>query len=194
MVRLYEHVAGEAAAQASAAAPTILVAGVGNIFFGDDAFGVEVVRHLSERAYPAGVTVADFGIRGLDLAYALLDGYEAVILIDAVPRGGTPGELYVIDVDRDDEQTANINPALETHRLDPARVLQMVDVLGGRVGRLILVGCEPAPLADHDDIQPGMSEAARAAVPEAVAWVEALIAELRQPMQEDSHENADERR
>ena len=80
--------------------PRILVAGVGNIFLGDDAFGVEVVRTPGKRELPARVRMVDFGIRGLDLAYALLDGYEAVILVDAVPRGGEPGQVYVIEPER----------------------------------------------------------------------------------------------
>src|SRR6516225_7125141 len=79
--------------------PRILVAGIGNIFLGDDAFGVEVARRLAARPQPDGVRVADFGIRGIDLTYALLDGYETVILVDATPRGGQPGTLYVIEPD-----------------------------------------------------------------------------------------------
>ena len=75
----------------------ILIAGIGNIFLGDDAFGVEVARRLVRRRLPDGVRVVDFGIRGLDLTYALLDGYEAVILVDAAPRGGPPGTLYVLE-------------------------------------------------------------------------------------------------
>ena len=81
------------------APPRILVAGIGNIFMGDDAFGVEVARRLSQRTLPAGVRVSDFGIRGFDLAYALQDGYETTILIDACPRGEEPGTLFVVEPD-----------------------------------------------------------------------------------------------
>jgi hydrogenase maturation protease len=81
------------------ATPNILVAGVGNIFLGDDAFGVEVVQRLSQRPQPAGVRLTDFGIRSFDLAYALMDGYDATLLIDALPRGQPPGTLYVLEPD-----------------------------------------------------------------------------------------------
>src|SRR5689334_13862775 len=148
----------------------ILIAGVGNIFLGDDAFGVEVVAQLLRQRLPDNIEVVDFGIRGLDLAYALLDGYGLVILVDAVPRGGTPGEIYVIEPDLASAERPGA-PPIETHRLDPASVLRLVAELGGRVNRLLVVGCEPTPLDEQADIQPGLSEPARAAVPIAVEWV-----------------------
>lgn len=173
--------------------PRILVAGVGNIFLGDDAFGVEVVRELSNIALPESVRVVDFGIRGLDLCYALLDGYELVILVDASPRGGVPGEVYVIEVnvDASDGEHASL---IEAHRLDPAHVLQLVSLMGGRIGRLVVVGCEPTPLCDDDDFQPGLSEAARAAIPVAAEWVRKLSTESRPRNQERVHETARNRR
>jgi hydrogenase maturation protease len=156
--------------------PRILVAGVGNIFFGDDAFGVEVVRRLARRGLPEEVRVVDFGIRGLDLTYALLDGYEAVILVDATPRGGRPGTLYVL------QPTAEVpavggEPTLDTHGLDPVKVLRLAATMGGRVERLLVVGCEPAP-AEGDDFRDGLSDAVKAAVDEAVPLIESLVGRL----------------
>src|SRR4051794_33940377 len=99
--------------------PRVLVAGIGNIFLGDDAFGVEVAQHLARREWPDGVRVVDFGIRGLDLTYALLDGYEVVILVDALPRGGQPGTLYVLEPDRAALEPGEGGPMVEGHGLDP---------------------------------------------------------------------------
>src|SRR5438477_10576940 len=156
--------------------PRVLVAGVGNIFLGDDAFGVEVAQRLARRPLPDGVRVVDFGIRGLDLAYALLDGYEAVILVDALPRGGPPGTLYVLEpAAGEPPETADAVPLIETHGMDPVKVLRLAAALGARVERLLVVGCEPVPLAEAEDVQAGMSDAARAAVEEAVPLVESLV-------------------
>jgi hydrogenase maturation protease len=156
--------------------PRILVAGVGNIFFGDDAFGVEVARRLMRRELPDEVRVVDFGIRGLDLTYALLDGYEAVILVDAAPRGGRPGTLYVLDATG--ATSAEGAPLMEAHGMDPLKVLRLAAAMGGCVGRLLVVGCEPAPPADSDEMRAGLSDAAAAAVEEAVPLVESLVARL----------------
>lgn len=169
--------------------PQILIAGVGNIFLGDDAFGVEVVRELANGPLPESARVVDFGIRGLDLCYALLDGYELVILVDAVPRGGPPGEVYVIETQANvDLPAGDQGPLIETHRLDPARVLQLVSMMGGQVDRLLVVGCEPTPFNEDDDIRPGLSEAAQAAVPVAAGWVRKLVAEWRPKNQEAADE------
>src|SRR5271163_1442438 len=122
----------------------ILVAGVGNIFRGDDAFGVEVARRLAQSVLPAGVAVVDFGIRGIDLTYALLDGYDAAILIDAVQRGAAPGTVSIIAPER--PSAGVICPDglfLEPHDLDPAKVLRVVEALGGGCQRILLVACEP---------------------------------------------------
>jgi hydrogenase maturation protease len=154
----------------------VLVAGVGNIFLGDDAFGVVVVRELARRPVPDGVRVVDFGIRGLDLTYALLDGYEAVVLVDATPRGGRPGTLYVLEVEPPDPGEAEA--AVEGHNLDPVRVLRLAAALGSRVRRLLVVGCEPGPPGDFEEMAAGLSEPVRAAVGEAVALVESLAGEL----------------
>lgn len=161
----------------------ILVAGVGNVFFGDDGFGVEVVRRLAARPLPDGVRVVDFGIRGLDLAYALLEGYDAVVLIDALQRGGPPGTLHVLEPGPADLE----GPAdVETHNLHPLQVLRLVRTMGGSVRRLRVVGCEPATLGSEEELVMGLSEPVRAAVDEAVQIVEALVAEfLRDGQQKD---------
>jgi hydrogenase maturation protease len=156
--------------------PRILIAGIGNIFLGDDAFGVEVAARLIQESWPANIRVVDFGIRGLDLTYALLDGCDVAILIDAVPRGEVPGTLYVIE-----PQASSVPPdptsrlSIDPHNMDPARVLQLVQAMGGQVRRILLVGCEPSPLAEADEMQMGLSNAARAAVDEAVPMVHALV-------------------
>ena len=158
----------------------ILIAGIGNIFFGDDAFGVEVARRLAGQPLPEGVRVVDFGIRGIDLTYALLDPYEAVILVDAVPRGGPPGTLYVLEPELDpDDDPGTLGPMVEPHALDPARVLRLARTLGGQVGRVLLVGCEPGPPAADDDLQMNMSELVQAAVEEAVRLIESLVVGIR---------------
>jgi hydrogenase maturation protease len=158
--------------------PNILIAGVGNIFFGDDAFGVEVAQRLARRPFPDGVRVVDFGIRGLDLAYTLLDGHDAVILVDAAPRGGVPGRIYVLELGGDAAATATGEPLIEAHSMQPAKVLQLVAALGGAVRRLLLVGCEPTPPRDADDMPIGLSAAVQAAVDEAIPLIEGLVTRL----------------
>lgn len=157
----------------------ILIAGIGNIFLGDDAFGVEVTQRLLRRALPEGVRVVDFGIRGLDLTYALLDGHETVILVDAVPRGGPPGTLYVIEPKPG--EAAGLAPAellINAHALDPVKVLRLAAAMGSTVQRVLLVGCEPGPPLPEDDMVVGMSEPVQAAIDEAVVMVETLVARL----------------
>jgi hydrogenase maturation protease len=157
--------------------PRILVAGIGNIFL-DDAFGSEVARRLLARPAPEGVRIVDFGIRSFDLTYALLDGYDAVILIDAVPRGEAPGTLYVIEPELD-EASASPDPDLltGTHDLDPEKVLRLAVALGGKTQRVLLVGCEPSTTEESMEL----SAPVQSAVDEAVALVETLIAKLRLP-------------
>jgi hydrogenase maturation protease len=155
----------------------ILIAGIGNIFLGDDAFGVEVAQQLARRALPAGVKVVDFGIRGLDLAYALLDDYDATIMVDATPRGEAPGTLYVIEPDLDKLDELG-EQAIEAHNLDPVKVLAMVKALGGQPRRLLVVGCEPAPL-ESDEGYMGLSAPVQLAVGEAISLVESLIERIR---------------
>jgi len=152
--------------------PSLLVAGIGNIFFGDDAFGSEVARELMRRPRPEGVRVDDFGIRSYDLAYALMDGCDA-ILIDVVARGEPPGTLYLIEPD----VTGSGGEIPDAHSMNPVRVLQMVQSFGGHTGRLYLVGCEPSVL-ESDDGQMGLSESVQAAVPRAIEMIESLVDDL----------------
>ncbi len=156
-------------------AKQILVAGIGNIFLGDDAFGCEVIRELSRRPLPEAVCVMDFGIRSYDLACALSAGYDAVVLVDAAPRGEPPGTLYLIEPDL--EQLGQLEAAVDPHSLDPVRVLQMAAAMGGRPGRLYLLGCEPADLGGEEG-RLGLSEPVQAAVPKAVELLESLAATL----------------
>lgn len=151
---------------------SILVAGVGNIFFGDDAFGVEVARRMATRPLPAGVRVVDFGIRGYDLAYALMDGPDLTLLVDAVPLGGAPGTLYTIEPDVDGDDLAPA--AVEAHGLHPANVLRLVRAMGGTPGRVLVIGCEPAVVGR--DGRMGLSASVEAAVDEAVTTIESIIA------------------
>ena len=158
---------------------TILIAGIGNIFLGDDAFGVEVVRHLSRRPMPEGVRVEDFGIRGFDLTYALMEDHDAVVLVDAMPRGGEPGTLYVIepDIGESVEQEGQ-EMVLETHGMNPMKVLQMVKAMGGQPRRVLIVGCEPATFGPEEGAM-GLSEPVQRAVGEAVTLVEELLVRIR---------------
>jgi hydrogenase maturation protease len=158
------------------AKPRILVAGIGNIFLGDDAFGVEVARRLSSRELPQGVRVTDFGIRGYDLAYALLDGYETTILVDACPRGEPAGTLYVIEPDLENLGGPE-EGAVEAHSMNPLNVLRLAQSMGGSLKRILLVGCEPATLGPEEG-QMGLSEPIEAAVDEAVKLIEALVGKM----------------
>jgi hydrogenase maturation protease len=158
----------------------ILIAGIGNIFLGDDAFGVEVAKRLLERDLPEDVRVVDFGIRGLDLAYALLDGYEAVVMVDAAPRGGRPGTLYLIEPDRSQPPDAGDVSLIDGHSLSPENVLRLAAAMGGCSGRLLLVGCEPARAGGADEPWNGfaLSDPVRVAVDQAVGLIESLIPRL----------------
>lgn len=156
----------------------ILIAGIGNIFLGDDAFGSEVARALALREWPEEVRIVDFGIRGFDLAYALLDGYEVTIFIDATPRGEAPGTLYTIEPDLNELDNLDEESMLvETHGMNPLKVLAMVKSMGGHFKRILLVGCEPAPLASEEGYM-GLSEPVQAAVSEAVKLVESLVIKI----------------
>jgi hydrogenase maturation protease len=152
----------------------VLVAGVGNVFRGDDGFGSAVVRRLAGRALPAGVRVIDFGTRGHDLAYAVLDGYDAVILVDATRRGGPPGTLYTLEPSPDDFPAGPV----ETHGVDLPAVFRLVRAMGGSLPPLRLVGCEPADLGPDDEGAFGLSRPVAAAVDHAVELVEATIADV----------------
>jgi hydrogenase maturation protease len=161
---------------AQPAKPRILVAGIGNIFLGDDAFGVEVARRLSGRELPQGVRVIDFGIRGYDLAYALLDGYETTILVDACPRGEPAGTLYVIEPDLENLGGPE-EGAVEAHSMNPLNVLRLAQSMGGPLKRILLVGCEPGTLGPEEG-QMGLSEPIEGAVEDAVKLVEAIVGKI----------------
>lgn len=159
--------------------PRILIAGIGNIFLGDDAFGVEVAQKLAQRVWPAGITVVDFGIRGVDLTFALMDGYDAVVLIDAVARGGEPGTLYVIEPEPVDESDPDAGELMmEMHNVDPSKVLRLATAMGGELRRIVLIGCEPHPPSEYADMDMTMSDAVRAAVDEAIPLVESVVDRL----------------
>jgi hydrogenase maturation protease len=157
----------------------VLVAGVGNVFLGDDGFGVEVVRRFAAEPQPDGVTVTDFGIRGLHLAYELLDGYDTTILVDATPRGGAPGDVVLVEVDPADlppaptsDQLVEQGAVLDAHGMTPAEVLALLRMLGGTPGRVLVLGCEPARV--HEEM--GLSGPVAAAVDVALAELRRLVA------------------
>jgi hydrogenase maturation protease len=156
----------------------ILIAGIGNLFFGDDAFGVEVLRRLSRVPLPGHVRAIDFGIRGFDLACAMLDGYESVLLLDATSRGGEPGKLYVIELDADALAADGNRPLMTGHSLNPEQVIHLVRALGGRLPRLWLLGCEPGALGSAEEPRMGLSPAVAAAVDLALPLVDFLIRRL----------------
>jgi hydrogenase maturation protease len=167
----------------------ILIACIGNIFLGDDGFGVEVARRLlnrKDRRYPEGVQVVDFGIRGIELAYTLLDNeYDTLMLVDAVPKGGPPGTLYLIE-----PEVSSIHPekgvdagrvALDGHSMDPVKVLALARTLGARPTRTLLVGCEPAMSSGgeaSEEMQMGLSEPVQAAIDRAIEMIDSLIDQL----------------
>ena len=154
----------------------VLIAGIGNVFLGDDGFGVEVVKRLAGRELPEGVEVKDFGIRGMDLAYALQDGYELVVFVDATPRGGEPGTVYLIEPEVEDDGEVT----LDTHGMAPVKVIKLSRALGARPNRTLVVGCEPRVVLggeDYDEMLMELSEPVRAAVEEAAKLVESLVEE-----------------
>jgi hydrogenase maturation protease len=153
----------------------VLVAGVGNIFLGDDAFGVEVVQKLAQRSLPDHVRVVDFGIRSYDLAYALMEPWELVILVDAVPMGDRPGTIYTIEPDLPAEGAAPATGGFDAHTMNPVSVLQMVSALGGKPSRMLVVGCEPANVEADMAGQMGLSAPVQNAVEEAVRTIEEII-------------------
>ena len=158
----------------------ILVAGVGNVFLRDDAFGVEVVRLLAERPQPPGVQIRDYGIRGVHLAYELLNGYDLFVLVDAAPRGEEPGTVTVLEVDLPRPEDLDAQPVIDAHSLTPDAIFGLLTSLGGRPGRSLVVACEPAEV----DAGMGLSAPVQAALPHAVRAVEEILAQAtaaRQP-------------
>jgi hydrogenase maturation protease len=169
----------EAEQNAEVQTPSVLIAGIGNIFLGDDAFGVEVVRRLAGRNLPQRVKAIDFGIRGFDLAYALLDGSDVVILVDACPRGGKPGSLYVLEPDLNPLDVSEADQtSVDAHSMNPMNVIRMAKSMGGELKKILLVGCEPATLGPEEG-QMGLSGSVAAAVDEAVTLIESLVAKIQ---------------
>ena len=148
-----------------------LVAGVGNIFLRDDAFGVEVIRLLAEHPVPDGVEIRDFGIRGVHLAYELLNGCDLFVLVDAAARGEPPGTVTVLEVEVPDPDPA-AGPVMDTHSMTPDGIFALLGSLGGRPRRSLLVACEPADVSAGI----GLSEPVEAALPHAVRTVEEILA------------------
>jgi hydrogenase maturation protease len=162
---------GAASAPEASGKTRTLVAGVGNIFLSDDAFGCEVVRLMAGRPVPDGVEIRDFGIRGVHLAYDLLDGCDLFVLVDAAPRGEAPGTVSVIEVEVP-EPDPSAGPVMDAHDLTPDAIFTLLGSLGGRPGRSLLVACEPA------DVSAGMglSGPVQEALPHAVRAIEEIIA------------------
>ncbi|MGI9027155.1 MAG: hydrogenase maturation protease [Burkholderiaceae bacterium] len=161
-----------------------LIAGVGNVFLGDDGFGVEVAQRLLRRSLPQDVQVADFGIRALDLGYALQDDYSVVILVDTVQRGGAPGTLYVIEPEtgrsEDAASEAGVDEAmrqLSPHDMNPDSVLRFAFMSRAPGQRILLVGCEPESFGTESDGEGrmGLSEPVAAAVGQALELIDALL-------------------
>ncbi|MFD7258199.1 hydrogenase maturation protease [Streptomyces sp. NPDC059874] len=174
-----------------------LIAGIGNVFLGDDGFGVETLRALSSYALPPGVEAVDFGVRGVHLAYQLLDDYDTVVLVDATARGGAPGTLYLIEVG-DDDGDARIAPggaALDGHDMSPDTVLALLDTLCAGTGtapprRMLVLGCEPACVEEGI----GLSGPVADAVPEAVRMLLDLLPQEEAPEAEADDQNRRELR
>ena len=162
----------------------VLVAGIGNVFQGDDGFGVAVAQALAGRDLP-GVRIVDFGIRGLDLVYALLDGYRAAIFVDSIRRGDPPGTVSVIEPELPQSVDAPEEIALSPHAMDPLRVLRMACLLGAGCRRILLVGCEPESFGDAEFGTMALSPAVAAAVGPAAQTVEELALALARDLLEE---------
>lgn len=149
----------------------ILVAGVGNVFLSDDGFGVAVAGRLHGEPLPDGVKVADFGIRAVHLAYELMDGYDGLILVDAVSQGSQPGTVYVIEPDLD---ALDESLAMDAHSMSPDTVFALLKGLGVKVKQVYVVGCEPEDLGEGMELSPAVA----AAVEEAAAAVRDLVLKM----------------
>jgi hydrogenase maturation protease len=158
----------------------ILVAGIGNIFLGDDAFGSEVARCMLQRRLPGDVVVKDFGIRTVDLLYSLMKNYDRVIIVDAAPRGGEPGSIYLIEPDEKAltrREAPGEDLSLDPHSMNPMRVLALARSMGAEIKNVRIVGCEPETplLSDSDTI--GLSPRVSGAIPKAIELIESLVQE-----------------
>ena len=156
---------------------SVLIAGIGNIFHGDDSFGVAVAQKLAACGWPENVRVVDFGIRAIDLAFAFLDGYDLTVLVDATARGDAPGTLYVIEPNVDELLNNAEGACVNSHTLDPAKVLVLAKNMGAQFRRILLIGCEPLSL-DGEGALMGLSGAVKAAVDPAVEMIQTLVREF----------------
>jgi hydrogenase maturation protease len=163
----------------------ILVAGVGNVFLRDDAFGVEVARLLAERPQPPGVQIRDYGIRGVHLAYELLNGYDLFVLVDAAPRGEAPGTVTVLEVEL---PSPDAQAVIDAHSLTPDAIFGLLSSLGGHPGQNMVVACEPAEI----DAGMGLSDPVREALPHAVQAVEEILARAANSGSPAGQQRADE--
>ncbi len=152
----------------------VLIACVGNIFLGDDGFGVEVARSLSKRQLPEGVSVKDYGIRGFDLAYALLDPWDLVIMVDALSRGEAAGTLYVVEPELN--RPASADTALNPHGMDPVRVLSLAASMGVISAQVLVLGCEPLDFGDELEGRMGLSSPVEGVVEAASDMILDLVA------------------
>ena len=165
--------------------PRILVAGVGNIFLGDDGFGVEVAARLAHEPPTDRVKIADFGIRGVHLAYELLDGYETVVLVDAISRGDPPGTVSVLEAPTGPDEGSGgdgVLEAMDAHGMQPAAVLAMLSDLGGRLDRVLVIGCEPADVTEGIGLSPAVSAAVGVAVDAVREVIASLVDEVKEGM------------
>jgi hydrogenase maturation protease len=156
------------------------VAGVGNIFLGDDGFGVEVARRLADQPTSPQVRIADFGIRGIHLAYELLDGYDTLVLVDAISRGDPPGTVSVLEAPTGPGEASGgdgVLEAMDAHGMQPAAVLAMLSDLGGQLDRVLVVGCEPAQVEDGIGLSARVAEAIPAAVDAVRELIDSLVKE-----------------
>ncbi len=153
----------------------VLVAGIGNIFHGDDAFGVRVAQQLASTNALQHVRIMDVGIRSIDLVFALLDPHDLVILVDAIQRGGSPGTLYTIEIGQDIPDACDEGVLVNAHGLDPVRVLALAKSMGAHLDRILLVACEPLVLDSADSGHIGLSGPVEAAVGPALDIIRNLV-------------------
>lgn len=158
-------------------AARILVAGIGNIFLGDDGFGSEVIRNAGISPDDPSVRVIDYGIAGMHLAYDLLEHWDTLVLVDAVPSRGSPGTLHVFQAEHDVDESGSAATTLDAHSMDPAAVFASLRALGGSPPYTVVVGCEAGSVEEGI----GLTEPVADAVPRAARAVEEIVAALQTP-------------
>ena len=168
----------------------ILVAGIGNIFLGDDGFGSEVVRNAEIPQDNPSIRVTDYGISGMHLAYDLLEDWDTLVLVDAVPSRGNPGTLHVFQADHEEDPAAEGHSGsgmagLDSHSMDPAAVFASLRALGGSPPYTVVVGCEAGSVEEGI----GLTEPVAKAVPRAARAVEEIVAALQTTAQPSVRED-----